>query len=236
MGHFTRPTIIIGADVSHASPGSLQPSTAAFTVSMNPHCTRYAAAVETNGHRVEMITTYNMENMLTPLFREWMTEAGKGRFPAHVFYMRDGVSEGQYQHVLQQEIRDLRKIWVGLASENKALIEAAMKIHFTVIVCSKRHHIRFFPVGRPAADTNGNPVPGVIVEKDVTHPFEYDFYLNSHSAIQGTARPTHYHVLMDESNMPPNELHNMIYEQCYQYIRSTTPVSLRKSCQFHHYE
>ena len=203
---------------------------------MNPHCTRYAAAVETNGHRVEMITPYNMENMLTPLFREWMTEAGKGRFPAHVIYMRDGVSEGQYQHVLQQEIRDLRKIWVGLASESKPLIEAALKIQFTVIVCSKRHHIRFFPVGRPAADNNGNPVPGVIVEKDVTHPFEYDFYLNSHSAIQGTARPTHYHVLMDESNMPPNELHNMIYEQCYQYIRSTTPVSLREYCPFHHYE
>ena len=235
MGHFARPTIIIGADVSHASPGSMQPSTAALTVSMNPHCTRYAASVQTNGHRVEMITEFNMENMLTPLFKEWMQDVGKGRFPQHIFYMRDGVSEGQYQHVLQQEIRDLRKIWVALAGkENKPLIEAAKKIEFTVIVCSKRHHIRFFPLGRPAADNNGNPVPGVIVEKDVTHPFEYDFYLNSHSAIQGTARPTHYHVLMDEAKMHPNVLQNMIYEHCYQYIRSTTPVSLRKSHPFYH--
>ena len=81
---------------------------------------------------------------------------------------------------------------------------------------------------QPAADRNGNPVPGVLVERDVTHPFEYDFYLNSHSAIQGTARPTHYHVLMDDMSMSPNDLHALIYEHCYQYIRSTTPVSLCK--------
>lgn len=51
--------------------------------------------------------------------------------------------------------------------------------------------------------------------------------LCSHSAIQGTARPVHYHVLLDEVNLNPNQLHAMIYEQCYSYVRSTTPVSLR---------
>lgn len=97
------------------------------------------------------------------------------------------------------------------------------------MVASKRHHIRLFPkTGTLAADKNSNPVPGTLVEKDVTHPFEYDFYLNSHSAIQGTARPVHYHVLMDEAKLVPSDFQNMIYEQCYQYMRSTTPVSLRK--------
>ena len=103
------------------------------------------------------------------------------------------------------------------------------QIKYTVVVASKRHHIRFFPqANTPASDKNCNPVPGTLVEKDVTHPFEYDFYLNSHSAIQGTARPTHYHVLMDDAKMKPHELQNMIYEHCYQYMRSTTPVSLCK--------
>lgn len=54
--------------------------------------------------------------------------------------------------------------------------------------------------------------------------------MNSHSAIQGTARPVHYHVLLDEANIPPNVFQNMIYQSCYQYMRSTTPVSLCKSC------
>ena len=228
--------MIIGADVSHASPGSLQPSMAALTVSMDKLGIRYAAACETNGHRVEMISTFNMQEMLTPLFREWMGSIGNGGRPHHIIYMRDGVSEGQFQHVLQQEIRDLKYIWEKLleydtsartpAEPNKS---AATLIKFTVIIASKRHHIRFFPKGKPAADNNGNPCPGVLVEKDVTHPFEYDFYLNSHSAIQGTARPTHYHVLVDDAKMSANDLQNMIYEQCYQYIRSTTPISLRKS-------
>jgi hypothetical protein len=68
-----------------------------------------------------------------------------------------------------------------------------------------------------------------LVEHDVTHPFEYDFYLNAHSAIQGTARPVHYHVLKDEAQVPVNEFHKMIYQFSYQYMRSTTPVSLCES-------
>ena len=58
--------------------------------------------------------------------------------------------------------------------------------------------------------------------------FEYDFYLCAHSAIQGTARPVHYHVLMDEAQCPVNEFQRMIYQMSYQYMRSTTPVSMCK--------
>lgn len=94
-------------------------------------------------------------------------------------------------------------------------------------VCTKRHHIRFFPGA--AGDRNANALPGTLVEKDITHPFEYDFYLCAHSAIQGTARPVHYHVLLDEANVPINDFQKMIYQFSYQYMRSTTPVSLCKS-------
>ena len=103
---------------------------------------------------------------------------------------------------------------------------------FIVIVASKRHHIRFFPGS--AGDKNGNPHPGTLVERDVTHPFEYDFYLNSHSAIQGTARPVHYHVLIDEIGLDANKLQKMIYEHSYQYMRSTTPVSLFPAVYYAH--
>ena len=99
----------------------------------------------------------------------------------------------------------------------------------TVVVAEKRHHIRFFPPQGTAADKNGNPVPGTLVEHDVTHPFENDLYLCSHVAIQGTARPTHYHMLMDEANIPVEKFQTMLYEHCYQYQRATTPVSLCKS-------
>jgi eukaryotic translation initiation factor 2C len=48
---FKEPTLIIGADVSHPSPGSPQASMAALTMSMDREALRYAAAVQTNGHR-----------------------------------------------------------------------------------------------------------------------------------------------------------------------------------------
>ena len=98
----------------------------------------------------------------------------------------------------------------------------------TVVVAEKRHHIRFFPPQGMAADKNGNPVPGTLVEHDVTHPWENDIYLCSHVAIQGTARPTHYHMLMDEANLPVEKFQTLLYEHCYQYQRATTPVSLCK--------
>ena len=99
----------------------------------------------------------------------------------------------------------------------------------TVVVAEKRHHIRFFPPQGMAGDKNGNPVPGTLVEHDVTHPWENDIYLCSHVAIQGTARPTHYHMLLDEANLPVEKFQTLLYEHCYQYQRATTPVSLCKS-------
>ena len=99
---------------------------------------------------------------------------------------------------------------------------------FTVVVAEKRHHIRFFPPTGPAADRNGNAVPGVIVDRDVTSAFENDVYLCSHAAIQGTARPTHYTIVMDEMNVPVDLFQALLYEHCYQYQRATTPVSLCK--------
>ncbi|KAK8222085.1 Protein argonaute [Zalaria obscura] len=213
------PTLIIGADVSHAAPGMEAASMAAMTVSMDKLATRYAAACNTNGHRVEMITTRNITKLLKPLIQQWVGSVGGGRFPGRIFYFRDGVSEGQYRHVLDQEVADI-----------KALLRTAspkLEIPFVVMVASKRHHFRFFPqVGdSSAADRNGNPLPGTLVETGVTHPFENDFYLCSHSAIKGTARPMHYHMLLNEANISNEELQTMIYEHSYQYIRATTPVS-----------
>lgn len=105
---FTRPTMVIGADVSHASPGSPQASMAALTMSMDTTACRYAAAVQTNGSRVEMITKENIKTMMIPLFKQWIKRVGKGQGPHHIYYFRDGVSEGQFEHVLNQEVADMK--------------------------------------------------------------------------------------------------------------------------------
>ncbi|KAL7797242.1 Piwi domain-containing protein [Trichoderma ceciliae] len=218
-----RPTMIVGVDISHAAPGGPSPSVAAMTMSVDRDATKYAAMVETNGYRVEMLTSANVNFMFGYLCKVWMV-AHERQFPKHVIYFRDGVAEGQFAHVIEQEIREIKTYF-------KQVAPGLPLPKFTVIVATKRHHIRFFP---ERGDRNGNPLPGTLVEKEVTHPFMYDFYLCSHVAIQGTARPVHYHVLIDEMNIPVNELQKMIYHQCYSYARSTTPVSLHPAVYYAH--
>ena len=53
---------------------------------------------------------------------------------------------------------------------------------------------------------------GTVVDTDVCHPFEYDFYLNSHAGIQGTSRPTHYHVIVDENKFTADQLQSLTYK------------------------
>jgi len=82
---------------------------AAITMSFDKDACRYAAAVQTNGSRVEMISDSNIRSMMIPLFKSWIKQVGGGNGPSHIYYFRDGVSEGQYQHVLNQEVANMKK-------------------------------------------------------------------------------------------------------------------------------
>jgi eukaryotic translation initiation factor 2C len=224
---YTVPTMMIGVDVSHGGAGSAGltgplASMAAITMSMDREAIRYSAVCQTNGHRVEILSPANIKSIFPAAVRRWCQKNKCA--PEHVFYFRDGVAEGQFAHVMAQEVQQIRQVLEEIG-KNKPKI--------TVIVATKRHHIRFFP-GSGAGDKNGNPLPGTVIEHEVTHPFHYDFYLCSHVAIQGTARPVHYHVIHDEVQYPVDKLQAMIYQQCYQYIRSTTPVSIHPSIYYAH--
>ncbi|KAF1950228.1 eukaryotic translation initiation factor 2C 2 [Byssothecium circinans] len=220
------PTMVIGADVSHPAPGSASAeaaSYAAITVSSDPHFVRYWADVQTNGNRVEMVTTANIHDHFGPMAKMWMQRLGRGQPPKRVLYIRDGVSEGQYAQVLAEEVRDMKETFVRLGCTTAPL--------FTVVIAGKRHHIRFFP---EKGDRNSNPLPGTLVESGCTHPFEFDFYLCSHVAIKGTARPIHYQCILNEGNWQSTELEQFIFEHSYHYVRSTTPVSLHPAVYYAH--
>jgi eukaryotic translation initiation factor 2C len=224
--YFKVPTMIIGLDVTHGSPGpELKPSIAALSMSIDKTATKYCASVQTNGYKTEIIQGMVMHDMFPRLMKYWV---GQNRCsPQHVYYFRDGVAEGQFSQVIDYEIKELKRIFR----------DGGYPVpRFTVIIATKRHHIRFFPQPKnpQTTDKNGNPLPGTLVEHDATHPFHWDFFLASHVAIQGTARPVHYHVIMDEAKCNPDELQKMIYHQCYQYIRSTTPVSLHPAVYYSH--
>ncbi|KAL1800152.1 hypothetical protein ACET3X_000494 [Alternaria dauci] len=220
------PTMVVGADVSHPAPGAGSGEAASFaaiTVSADVHFARYWAEVQTNGNRVEMVTTSNIEQHFGFMAKNWMQKIGQGKAPQRVLYIRDGVSEGQYAAVLEEEVHDMKECFKKLGCKEIP--------KFTVVIAGKRHHIRFFP---EKGDRNGNPLPGTLVESGCTHPFEFDFYLCSHVAIKGTARPIHYQCILNEGEWLSAELQQFIFEHSYQYVRSTTPVSLHPAIYYAH--
>jgi eukaryotic translation initiation factor 2C len=222
------PTMVVGADVSHPAPGAGSGEAASFaaiTMSADVHFAKYWAEVQTNGNRVEMVTTSNIEDHFGFMAKNWMQRIGQGKPPQRVLYIRDGVSEGQYAAVLEEEVRDMKECFKKLGCKEVP--------KFTVVIAGKRHHIRFFPdVGK--GDRNNNPLPGTLVESGCTHPFEFDFYLCSHVAIKGTARPIHYQCILNEGEWLAAELQSFIFEHSYHYVRSTTPVSLHPAVYYAH--
>ena len=96
----TTPTMIVGADVSHPAPGAGSGEAASFaaiTVSADQLYARYWADVQTNGNRVEMVTTANIDGHFGPMAKNWMQRVGRGQPPERVLYIRDGVSEGKFR-------------------------------------------------------------------------------------------------------------------------------------------
>ncbi|CAI9268399.1 unnamed protein product [Lactuca saligna] len=227
-----RPTIIFGADVTHPSPGEdSSPSIAAVVASMDwPQVTKYKALVSAQPHRQEIIedlystTTDARRGVIhTGLIRELLISFKKstGHKPHRIIFYRDGVSEGQFNEVLMSEMDKIRKACMSL--------EEGYMPPVTFIVVQKRHHTRFFPMkhgDKASTDRSGNILPGTVVDTKICHPTEVDFYLCSHAGIQGTSRPTHYHVLYDENKFTPDGLQNLTNCLCYTYQRCTRSVSI----------
>ncbi|PAA83744.1 hypothetical protein BOX15_Mlig010628g2 [Macrostomum lignano] len=223
-GVFREPVIFMGGDVTHPPAGDRsKPSIAAVVASMDAHPSRYAATVRVQGHREEKITE------LTAMVRELLLHFYRStRFkPTRIVYYRDGVSEGQFQVVQSHELRAIREACTRL--------EMGYQPGITFVVVQKRHHTRLF-----CADTkdrmgrSGNIPAGTTVDQTITHPTEFDFYLCSHAGIQGTSRPSHYHVLWDDNRFTADELQVLTYQLCHTYVRCTRSVSIPAPAYYAH--
>ena len=60
------------------------------------------------------------------------------------------------------------------------------------------HFFRFFPQSERDGDKSGNCPAGTVVDREVAHPTEFDFYLQSHGGLLGTSRPAHYSVCLHQ--------------------------------------
>ncbi|KAG2465296.1 AGO2 protein, partial [Polypterus senegalus] len=221
---FQQPVIFLGADVTHPPAGDgKKPSIAAVVGSMDGHPSRYCATVRVQQHRQEIIQD------LATMVRELLIQFYKAtRFkPTRIIFYRDGISEGQFHQVLHYELLAIREACIKLEKDYQPGI--------TFIVVQKRHHTRLFCMDRnERVGKSGNIPAGTTVDTKITHPSEFDFYLCSHAGIQGTSRPSHYHVLWDDNHFSSDELQVLTYQLCHTYVRCTRSVSIPAPAYYAH--
>jgi hypothetical protein len=110
------------------------------------------------------------------------------------------------------------------------------KISF--VVCQKRHKTRL--VYEETPNYFINTCPGLCVdatggEHSIASANIVEFYLNSHTAIQGTAKACKYSLLYDEIGLTISELEMLTYWSCYLYSRCTKSVSLATPAYYAHW-
>ena len=54
------------------------------------------------------------------------------------------------------------------------------------------------------------------------------------AGIQGTSRPSHYHVLWDDNHFDADELQQLTYQLCHTYVRCTRSVSIPAPAYYAH--
>ncbi|KAF9924651.1 Eukaryotic translation initiation factor 2C [Linnemannia zychae] len=224
------PTMIIGADVTHPAPGDREkrPSIVAVVASMDAFAFKYAGRIKAQPGGTEVI-----DGLKFLVYQLMSTFAEKNRqWPKRILFYRDGVSEGQYAEVMATEVAAVREAVAHVNSTVK--LNSPFNPSLTFCVVKKRHHARFFPMNPNEADRSGNCVAGTVVDTVITHPTEFDFYLQSHGGLQGTSRPTLYHVLLDENNFTSDSLQLLTYRLCHLYARCPKSVSIVPSVYYAH--
>ena len=237
-------TMFLGIDVTHPSPGSSSeaPSVASMVANIDPFLSQWPAelrvqrqdkeAKDSNKRSaVEMVQ--QLTDMLKRHLKRWKDLGKHANPPENIVVYRDGVSEGQYQLVLDKELPLLK---AACTETYPPQMTKAGLPRFAIIIVGKRHHTRFYPTEIKEKDRSNNPRNGTIVDRGITQSRQWDFFLQAHAAIKGTARPAHYYVILDQvfrgRKLPAgyrnaaDALEELTHNMSYQFGRATKAVSL----------
>ncbi|KAH8117266.1 Piwi-domain-containing protein [Phellopilus nigrolimitatus] len=225
-------TMVMGADVTHPGPGVLRPSVAALVSSVDESAAKYVCRCSVQEPRLEIIedlqamVTYALE--MFNKYRSFVARRSRPGlvplWPERLVFYRDGVSEGEIQQVVEQEIKQIDNALQELFKET------GVRAKLTFIVVGKRHHIRFMPKRPMEGDRSGNAPAGLVVDEHITAPGLFDFYLQSHAGLLGTSRPSHYIVVKDENEFDADRLQGFSFTLCHTYARATRSVSIPAPC------
>lgn len=146
--------------------------------------------------------------------------------PDQVIVFRDGVSEGQKQVLLEQDVVQILASLRAFATAKNTQPAKLM-----VIVVTKRISARFYQTMR---DNMTNPPPGTVVDTTVISKDLNEFYLVPTKSNQGVITPTHFQVIYDDTGANPDDVKLLAYRMCYLYYNWTGSIRVPAPCQYAH--
>ena len=222
-------TMMLGVDVTHPSPNSrpTAPSVTAVVANIDGQLGQWPGILSLQTASKQEITSTVLEGMVLSRLELWQQK--NNALPENIICWRDGVSEGQYQAVVDKELPQIRNACREVYSKE---VNAKAFPKLTMMVVGKRHQIRFYPTDDREIRKNAkrNCPNGTVMDRGVTNAQSWDFYLQAHQALQGTARPAHYYVLVDEifrclGQNPADALEELTHNLAYTFGRCTRAVS-----------
>jgi hypothetical protein len=184
-GGLIQKTMFVGYDVTHPTnlapgAGTDAPSLVGLVANIDSAFAQWPGVAWANDPRVEQVGKGTKATEFKDHFKGrihlWQKH-NNNVLPDNIVIFRDGVSEGQFQMVLKEELPLIREAC-------RDLYKVLPKI--SLIVSVKRHQTRFFPTNRDhAPGASKSPKHGTIVDRGVTNVRYWDFFLQAHASIQG---------------------------------------------------
>lgn len=165
--------------------------------------------------RCEAVNAGELRAYTTRLLTQMRKNRPNMLLPSTVVILRDGVSEGQFRMVLEDELRTIKS---GFYDFNKDY-----KPKFVVALATKRHHKRFFENNK---QSKANPAAGSFITERVVRPDCVEFFMGCHKAIKGTAKFVQVSVILNEPKVSNDEIKDFLHSLSYGHQIVTSPVSL----------
>jgi len=210
--------MVVGIDVYHDSLNK-GTSVAGVISSMNDEMTKYYSRVVFQRSHQELID--GLKQCFSDALRKF--HELRGALPQRIIVFRDGVGAGQLPMVVKHEVDQMKEVFAAFGG--------AYQPKLAVVVVQKRISTRIMI---PQGNQVSNPMPGTIVSQGCTNKDTYDYFLCAQSVRQGTATPTHYHVVHDTSGLQPAHLQSLTYKLTHLYYNWPGTVRVPAPCQYAH--
>ena len=209
-------TMLIGVDVSPNKTDKSR-SVVAFCASMDATFSKYYSRVVYQKKTDETIM------QLRTLIKDALTMFNRlnNSLPQHIIYFRDYAMRSANQMIHTVEIPQI------IEGCRDCEMKELPKI--TVIVIDKHITQKIYLVDNEKELKN--PPTGTLVDNTIVSK-DYDFYLVAQNVNRGTAVPTHYKIVFDNSELPAEILQELVYSQCFAYMNWSGAIRIPAPCQY----